>query len=86
MKFERVWSWQSVRKTCIKCEWYTEGNNEEYHNMLGFVESHKPTDSNITKVAEDIFRHSERGDDRTVRSIAYMLAIESVSLLLVEEE
>lgn len=84
MKFERAWSWQSVREVCIKCNWYTKGNNEAYHNMLMFVESHRPTDRNIEKVAEDIFRHSERGD-RTVRSVAYVLASEAVSIMLVEE-
>ena len=84
MKFERVWSMQSVRKVCINCNWYTEGDNKEYNNMLMFVESHKPTDRNIEKVACDIYSHSEKGD-RTVRSVAYVLAKESISLMLVED-
>lgn len=86
MKFERVWSWQSVRKVCIKCDWYTMGDNEAYHNILMFVESHKPTDRNITKVAEDIFKHSDNENGRTLQSVAYALASDAVSLILVEEE
>lgn len=84
-KFKRVWSWQSVREACIKYEWYTEGTNEDYHEMLMFVETHKPIDSNITKVAKDIFNHSEK-DGRDITTVAFALAKEAVMLLLVEED
>lgn len=60
-KFKRVWSSKSVRECCIKYDWYTLGDNESYHKMLRFVETNKPTDRNITKIAEDIFNHSEEG-------------------------
>ncbi len=85
MKFERVWSWQSVREVCIKCNWYTEGDNLAYDRMLGFVESHKPTDRNITKVSEDIFRHSEK-NGRTLEDVAFSLSLEAVNIMLVEED
>ena len=84
LKFKRVWSWNSVRECCIKYEWYTLGDNESYHEMLRFVETNKPTDRNITKVAENIFNHSEK-DGRDITTVAFALAKEAVMLLLVEE-
>lgn len=85
MKFERVWNSYNVRKACIDCEWYTEGDNEAYRRMLMFVESHKPTDRNIERVANDIYNHSEKSG-RTIESVAFKLAFDVVKLLLIEKD
>lgn len=82
-KFKRVWSRNSVRDCCIKFDWYTLGDNSDYEKMLRFVETHKPTDNNITRVAENIFNHSEK-DGRDMTVVAFALAKEAV-MLLVEE-
>ena len=83
-KFKRVWSSKSVRECCIKYEWYTLGDNTDYEKMLRYVDSNKPTDRNITKVAENIFNYSEK-DGRDITTVAFALAKEAVMLLLVEE-
>ena len=85
-KFRRVWSWQSVREVCIKCMWYTRGDNLAYDDMLLFVETHRPTDRNITKVAEDIYRHSDNSNGRTLKDVAFVLALSAVETLLIEED
>ena len=69
-KFERVWSSDLVRETCIKFGWYTRGNSYDYQKMLDFVDSHKPTDRNICKVIENIFSHSVQ-EGRDIESVAY---------------
>ena len=78
-KFERVWSSDAVRETCIKFGWYTHGNNYDYSKMLGFVDSHKPTDNNICKVVEDIFNHSDQ-EGRDLESVAYCFGKFVISL------
>jgi hypothetical protein len=49
-----------VRSTCIRQDWYTRGNNEEYSHLLNdmcdFEISH--TEESIKAIAEDIFNHS----------------------------
>ena len=84
MKFERIWSCTSVHEVCMKCSWYTEGTGEEYRRMLDFVDSHKATNKNITKVAENIYKYSEK-EDRTLSLVADVLAREAVKIVLVEE-
>ena len=79
-KFERFWNSDAVRETCIKFGWYTWGNSYDYSKMLGFVDSHKPTDSNISKVVEDIFNHSNQ-DGRDIESVAYCFGKFAVDLI-----
>ena len=79
-KFERVWSSDSVREACIKFDWYTCGNYTDYHKMLDFVDSHKPTDRNICRVVEDIFNHSDQ-DGRDLESVAYCFGKFAVDLI-----
>ena len=83
-KFERVWSSEAVRKACIKFDWYTQGSSEEYSYLLGFVDSHKPTDKNITWVVEDIFNHSDT-EGRDLGSVAFCVGSFVVSLRPVEK-
>ena len=83
-KFERVWDTDSVRETCIRFEWYTQGNNRDYLKMLDFVDSHKPTDNNISWVVEDIFNHSDQ-EGRDIESVAYCFGRFAVSLKPIEK-
>lgn len=84
MKFVRKWSSRSVMDICIKCNWYTSGTSKEYDDLLDFVDTHKPTDRNISKVAKNILLHSKE-DGREITSIAWCLAHEAVRLVLIEE-
>ena len=79
-KFERVWNCDAVREACIKFGWYTCGNCDDYSNMLGFVDSHKPTDRNISIVIEDIFNHSVQ-EGRDLGSVAYCFGKFAVDLI-----
>ena len=79
-KFERVWSSNSVRETCIKFGWYTDGYYDDYSKMLDFVDSHKPTDRNINRVVEDIFNHSDP-EGRDLESVAYCFGKFAVGLV-----
>ena len=83
-KFERFWNSNSVRETCIKFEWYTEGNCDDYQKMLDFVDSHKPTDNNICKVVEDIFNHSDQ-EGRDLESVAYCFGKFVIDLIPVDK-
>ena len=79
-KFERVWSFNSVRETCIKFGWYTCGYCADYDKMLKFVETHKPTDRTINRVVEDIFNHSDP-EGRDLKSVAYCFGKFAVGLI-----
>ena len=83
MRFKRYWLWQAVRDVCIKYDWYTYGDNSDYHKMLRFVAKHGPTDRNIALVAYDIFKHST--SVYSVEEIAECLAHETVRLHLVSD-
>ena len=83
-KFERFWDSKSVREATLKFGWYTRGDNDNYRKMLDFVDSHKPTDNNISKVVEDIFNHSDQ-DGRDLESIAYCFGRFAVSLRPIEK-
>ena len=52
------WSSIEVMNLCIRRNWYTHGDCEEYERMLRFVREHEPTDENLRKVAIDIAIHS----------------------------
>ena len=84
IKFDRFWDSDSVREVCIKFGWYTRGNNYDYSRMLGFVDSHKPTDKNINRVVEDIFNHSDQFG-RDIESVAYCFGKFAVSLKLIKK-
>ena len=79
-KFERTWGSNSVRDICIKLGWYTNGDSDDYSNLLDFVDSHKPTDRNINRVVEDIFNHSDQ-EGRDIESIAYCFGKFAVGLI-----
>ena len=61
MKVKEIkeWSVSAVRNMCINNHYYTSGSCEEYDQMLHFVYTHKPTNNNLLKVAENIVNHSD---------------------------
>ena len=83
-KFVRRWDSKSVMDTCIKLGWYTRCNSDDYSKMLDFVDSHKPTDENISRVIEDIFNHSDQ-EGRDLESVAYCFGLFAVSLQPIEK-
>lgn len=58
-KITKTLSAYDVRKMCIRNEWYTHGNNEDYSKMLNYVDTvDNWTESKVLKVAKDIVKHS----------------------------
>ncbi|GAA0806679.1 hypothetical protein GCM10008910_45390 [Faecalicatena orotica] len=51
-----------LRNLCIKRNWYTCGNNEEYSHLLGDLAEDKEniTTDDIIEIAQDIYEHSSK--------------------------
>ena len=70
----------NLRALCIRMQWYTRGNNDEYSHLLLDLAEHKKhlTTADIIEIAEDIAAHSNLDDvcpeDDIIASIAYELA------------
>nr|DAY58864.1 MAG TPA: hypothetical protein [Caudoviricetes sp.] len=48
----------ALRALCIERAWYTNGNNEEYSNMLAKTKKEDITSDDIVEIATDIIKHS----------------------------
>ena len=71
------WTEYAVRCACVKNELYTEGDVEDYSNMLDMVaENLHPTDADLYRVALDISEHST---DQPVSNVMYILANEAIT-------
>ena len=66
----------ALRALCIRQEWYTCGDNDEYGHLLLDLAGSKPhlsTDDIIT-IAEEIAAHSELQEEQTIEAIAFEVA------------
>ena len=71
------WSVDTVRAACIRNNLFTEGTNEEYAELMAFVEKIKtPSDIGLLEAASYINDHSE---GQTAANVLYILANEAVS-------
>ena len=71
-----VWDSYKVRNFCIKNEFYTRGDVEDYTKMLHYVdEHHHPEMLDIERVAFDILDHSsqEANDEYCISDIMFLL-------------
>lgn len=61
MKFTetRTLSMSDLRNLCIKNNWYTNGNNDEYNELLTSVKNKNITTNDIIDIANDIINHSD---------------------------
>lgn len=60
MRAVRRISRDQVREMCIRHDYYTNGNNADYTNMLNCVEDAKADDLDfMVAIAEDIYDHSD---------------------------
>lgn len=63
MKETRKLDMYDLRTLCIKHNWYTRGDNEEYGNLLTFAnDCDNITTEDIVKIATNIHEHSEIGE------------------------
>lgn len=73
MKETRKISMHNVRNECIKYNWYTKGNCDEYDYMLTFAKYlENVTTDDLETIATDIKIHSET--DYEIESIMFVLA------------
>lgn len=55
----RILHSDNLRRLCIKQNWYTKGDNEEYQKLLDFADSlSNVTTDDIIKIAKDIIEHT----------------------------
>lgn len=57
-KVIRKLTMQALRQLCIDRDWYTDGDNEEYSNMLFMTKKEDITSDVIVEIATDIIEHS----------------------------
>lgn len=69
----RTISVEDLRMLCVEKEWYTEGDNKEYANLLETAENYENiTCDELVEMATDIKSHSET--DYEIETIMYMIA------------
>ena len=66
----------NLRALCIRQNWYTAGDNDEYSHLLLDLAQYKENLStvDIMEIAADIMEHSELDDDCTIESVAFEVA------------
>ena len=72
----RTLSASALRSLCIREDWYTRGDNEEYDHLLQDLAASKPhlATEDIIAIAEDIAAHSDPEAGWTVEGIAFEVA------------
>ena len=75
---------ESLRSLCIKNNWYTNGDNEEYGHLLIDLADSKDniTTDDIVEIAQDIYDHSYT--DYDVESI--MFAVLQIANTYIERD
>ena len=66
----------SLRTLCIRQDWYTAGDNDEYGHLLFNLAGYKVnlSTADIIEIAADIMAHSDLDDDCTIEEIAFEVA------------
>jgi hypothetical protein len=66
----------SLRTLCIRQDWYTAGDNDEYGHLLFNLAGDKEnlSTADIIEIAADIMAHSDLDDDCTIEEIAFEVA------------
>ena len=73
MKEIRKISMYNVITECIKNDWYTKGDCDDYNNILTFAKSlENATTDDLETIATDIKTHSET--DYEIKHIMFVLA------------
>ena len=62
-----------LRNLCIKYNWYTHGNTEEYNNLLTMTKVENITTETLVEMANNIFEHSKV--DYEVTTILFELSL-----------
>lgn len=58
----------ALRALCIREDWYTGGDNEEYSRLLNMANRENITTDDIVEIATDIIEHSDMAVERYRKS------------------
>jgi len=66
----------SLRDLCVRQDWYTAGDNDEYGHLLFDLAADKEnlSTADIMEIAADIMAHSDLDDDCTIEEVAFEVA------------
>ena len=72
----RVIRASSLRALCVRQNWYTAGDNDEYGHLLLDLAGSKEnlSTADIMEIAADIMEHSDLDDGCTIESVAFEVA------------
>lgn len=75
----------SLRALCIRQNWYTDGDNDEYRHLLYDLAANKEnlSTADIIEIAADIMEHSDMSPDYDIESVAFEVA--SIANVFFEE-
>ena len=75
----------SLRALCVRQDWYTSGDNDEYGHLLYDLTQNKEnlSTADIIEIAADIMAHSDLDDDCTIENVAFEVA--SIANVFFEE-
>lgn len=59
-KVIRSLSMAALRQLCIEQDWYTNGDNYDYSNMLFKAKKEDITSDDIVEIAADIIEHTDK--------------------------
>lgn len=64
---------EKIRTLCIREEWYTDGTNDDYCEMLDFANDEIPDVNVVEAIARNIAIHShiEMNDTESIANIMY---------------
>lgn len=81
----RVIHASSLRALCIRKNWYTAGDNDEYSHLLYDLAGNKEnlSTADVIEIAADIMEHSDLSADYTIESVAFEVA--SIANVFFEE-
>ncbi len=75
----------SLRALCVRQDWYTAGDNDEYGHLLYDLTQNKEnlSTADIIEIAADIMAHSDLDDDCNIENVAFEVA--SIANVFFEE-
>lgn len=82
----RTVSASDIRKLCIRNNWYTRGDNDQYEHLQNDLCEQKDnlTTEDIVEIAEDIIAHSEIehycSNDELIASVAFEIITRAASV------
>lgn len=71
---ERKMFADDLRRLCIRNNWFTRGNNDEYNTFLNMAKKENITTDDIVELAEQIIEHSNLAEGETMTNIMFELA------------